>query len=148
MSFRFMSAAEIAFLPVPNAFAQPPSPPQAPSPSAPNPAAKASPTPTPTTEDLVNSLNAADLQAAITLLKGNFTNPDAITEAELNRATLEGLLVRLNHGLALLPDRAGAPAESPFYSELLEGHIGYLPLGSLTSANLQAMDKKLAEFTG
>jgi hypothetical protein len=148
MSFRFISAAGIALLAVANAFAQSPAPSHAPSPSATKSAAKASPTPTPTTEDLVNSLNAADLQAAITLLKSNFTNPDSITEAELNRATLDGLLVRLNHGLALLPDRTGAPAESPFYSELLEGHIGYLRLGSLTSGNLQAMDKKLAEFTG
>src|ERR1035441_528234 len=101
MSFRFISAAGIAVLAVANAFAQSPAPSHAPSPSATKPAAKASPTPTRRREDLVNSLTAADLQAAITLLKSNFTNPDAITEAELNRATLEGLLVRLNHGLAL-----------------------------------------------
>lgn len=148
MSFRFISTAGIAVLALANALAQSPAPSHAPPPSANKPAPKASPSPAPTTEDLVNSLNPADLQAAINLLKNNFTNPDAITDAELNRATLEGLLVRLNHGLALLPDRPGTPAESAFYSELLEGHIGYLRLGSLTSANLQAMDKKLAEFTG
>ena len=45
-------------------------------------------------EELVNSLSAADLQAAITLLKNNFTNPDAITEMELDRATVEGMLIR------------------------------------------------------
>ena len=39
----------------------------------------------------------------MSLLKGNFTNQDLLTETELNRATLEGLLARLNHGLTLLP---------------------------------------------
>jgi hypothetical protein len=108
------------------------------------------PTPsgTPTTEELINSLNPADLQAAISLLKNNFTNPDAISETQLNRATLEGLLVRLGHGLMILPEKTSASAEppAPFYGELLENHIGYLRLGSLTAANLQATDKKLAEF--
>src|SRR5205823_13621897 len=46
-----------------------------------------SPSAKPTTEQLVNSLSPADLQAAISLLKSNFTNPDAITDTELNRAT-------------------------------------------------------------
>lgn len=108
-----------------------------------------SPTPSrpPSTEELINSLNAADLQAAIALLKNNFTNPESLNETELNRATLQGLLVRLGHGLMLVPDKT-RPAEppAPFYGELLEGHIGYVRLGSLTAANLEAMDKKLAEF--
>src|SRR5205807_8999977 len=37
----------------------------------------------------------------ITLLKANFTNPDAITDTELSRATVEGLLVRLPRGITL-----------------------------------------------
>src|SRR5437867_7789420 len=48
-----------------------------------------SPSATPTTEDLINSLGQVDLQAVITLLKSNFTNPDAITDAELTRATVQ-----------------------------------------------------------
>src|SRR5215831_292526 len=36
-----------------------------------------SPSATPTLEDLVNSLGPTDLQAFITLLKANFTDPDA-----------------------------------------------------------------------
>jgi hypothetical protein len=97
---------------------------------------------------LINSLTPSDLQAAITLLKSNFTKPEAINETQLNRATLQGLIARLGPGLMLLPDKASAPPEppAPFYGELLEEHIGYLRLGALTAANLQAMDKKLAEF--
>ncbi len=113
------------------------SPPAAPSPS---PARK------PTTRQLVDSLSPADLQAVITLLKSNFTNPDAITDTELNRATVEGLMVRLPRGVILLPSKESAPLEAPsaFYNEVLEGHIGYLRLGSLNGANLQAWTRALA----
>jgi hypothetical protein len=109
-----------------------------------------SPLVTPSATDLINSLGAADLQAAITLLKSNFTNPDAITETELNRATVQGLMTRLPNGVKLLPNRESAPTEAPtpLYSEILDGHIGYLRPGSLNSANLQAMDKSLSNFTG
>src|ERR1700756_937728 len=103
---------------VASTFAQSPAPPLSPSahPTA-TPTAKAvTPTPlpagTPTTEELINSLGQSDLQAAITLLKNNFTNPDAIDETELNRATLEGLLARHPRGLMLLPGRENsAPVE-------------------------------------
>src|SRR6266702_4322560 len=109
-----------------------------------------SPLATPTRQELVNSLSQADLQAAITLLKSNFTSPDAITDTELTRATVEGLIIRLPQGVVLLPNKESAPIEapSPFYSEMLGGHIGYLRLGSLNSANLQAMDKSLSNFAG
>jgi hypothetical protein len=107
-----------------------------------------SPSTTPTTEDLVNSLGPADLQAVITLLKSNFTDSDAITDTELNRATVEGLMVRLPRGVMLLPGKENAPAvpASAFYSEVLAGHVGYVRLGSLNSANLQTLDKSLSAF--
>jgi hypothetical protein len=114
-------------------------------PSAPSsPSAAASPT----TEDLVNSLAPADLQAVITLLKTNFTNPDAITDTELNRATVEGLVVRLPRGVMLLPATESASAEAPsvLYSEVIGGHIGYVRVGSFNAANLQALDKSLSNF--
>jgi Peptidase family S41 len=116
------------------------------SPALPSPSQ--SPSAKPTTEQLVNSLSSADLQAVIALLKSNFTNPDAITDTELNRATIQGLMVRLPHGLMLLPNRESAAMEAPIasYSEILDGHIGYLRLGSLNSANLQALDKNLGSF--
>ena len=159
--FRFTWPAGIAIwvLMVANGFAQSPAPSagspvasSAPTPAKPSPTPPSSPSATPTTEELINSLGAADLQAVITLLKNNFTNPDAITETELNRATVEGLTIRLSHGVMLLPpDSRGeaAPRESSsaFYSEILDGHSGYLRPGAFTTANLQAMDKKLGEFS-
>jgi peptidase S41-like protein len=105
---------------------------------------------TPTSGDLINSLGQADLQAAITLLKNNFTNPDVITDTELTRATVQGLIARLPHGIMLLPGKENKPTEasSPFYSEVLGGHIGYVRCGSLNSSNLQAFDKALNNLTG
>jgi hypothetical protein len=99
---------------------------------------------------LIESLQPAELQQVIPLLKNNFVNPGALNDIELNRATLEGLIMRLGHGVVLLPDRAAATTESanPFYSEVLGGHIGYLRAGSLTVPNLQAMDASLKNFAG
>ena len=124
------------------------SPSSAPTPGKASTTPSPSPSVTPTTEALINSLSPADLQTAISLLKNNFTNPDSVNETQLNRATLEGAIARLGHGLILLPDKTSAPAEpsAPFYGELLEGHIGYLRFGSLTPANLQALEKNLADF--
>jgi len=107
-----------------------------------------SPSATPTLEELVDSLSPADLQAFITLLKANFTNPDAITDNELNRATVEGLLVRLPRGITLLAGKESVPGVTPgaFYSELIAGRTGYVRLGTLNNANLQALDKALSGF--
>src|SRR6266699_6076733 len=107
-----------------------------------------SPSASPTTEDVVNSLGPADLQAVITLLKSNFVNPDAITDTELSRATVDGLTARLPRGVMLLPSKENAQALQPsaFYSEIIAGHIAYVRLGSLNSANLQALDKSLGTF--
>ena len=124
-------------------------PPSRPAASA-KPSALASPSPSgsPTTEDLVNSLGPPDLQAVITLLKSNFTNPDEITDTQLNRATVEGLMMRLPRGVMLLPGKENAPAETPavLYNEIIGGHIGYVRVGSLNAANLQALDKSVANF--
>jgi hypothetical protein len=141
-------ASLAAQLPTPRLPAQTPlgTVPQSPSKSPELPAV--SPSTTPTTEDVVNSLGPADLQAVITLLKSNFVNPDAITDAEMNRATVQGLMARLPRGVMLLPSKENAPAVPPsaFYSEIIAGHIAYLRLGSLSSANLQALDKSLSTF--
>ncbi len=84
----------------------------------------------------------------MTLLKNNFTDPEAISDTELNRATVEGLVMRLPRGITLLPakDNAAAVTPSAFYGEIIAGHTGYVRLGSLNSANLQSLDKTLNTF--
>src|SRR4029453_8277768 len=73
---------------------------------------------------------------------------DARTHTHINRATVERLMLRLPRGVILLPSKENAPLEAPseFYGEVLGGQIGYLRLGSLNGANLQAMDKSLGTF--
>jgi len=150
--FQHTALSFISFLLALSALAQTPAP-NVMSPgraaASPKPAAAPSPSASPTTEDLVNSLGPTDLQAVITLLKTNFTNPDAITDTELNRATVEGLIMRLPRGVMLLPAGGATPAEAPtvFYSEIIGGHIGYVRIGSLNAANLQALDKSLSNFS-
>jgi hypothetical protein len=129
-------------------------PAQSPPPTSPTntgPKSPAQPTPSPsgspTVEELVDSLGPADLQAFITLLKANFTNQDAITDTELSRATVEGLLVRLPRGITLSAGKESVPAApAPFYSELIGGRSGYVRLGTLNNANLQSLDKALSGF--
>lgn len=109
----------------------------------------ASPAPSPTTEALINSLDSADLQQAIQLLKTNFINPEALNETELNRALLAGVLERLRRGAMIVPERTPESVDhaSALFGEVLDGHIGYLRLGALNAANLQAMDAQLQTFT-
>lgn len=118
-------------------FAQPAAPPLA------KPAVSPPPS---TSEDSVNSLGEADLQTALSQIKGNFTNPNAINETELNRAALEGLLNRQPCGLMILSGREAALPEIALYGEIFKDSIGYLRFGSLTSANLKLLDRKLTEF--
>src|SRR5881394_2656297 len=144
---RFLLATFVIAVLGANLAAQSPAPTSAPqmgpkSPAQPTP----SPSATPTLEELVNSLGPADLQAFITLLKANFTDPDAITDTELSRATVEGLLVRLPRGITLLAAKENSAPLTPgvFYTELIAGRIGYVRLGALNNANLQALDKALS----
>ncbi len=152
-TLRFPGALAVFFLGIVSSaemLAQPPRPSPARLPTPTKSSATPSPSPpsTPTKEELINELTPADLQSAIGFFKNNFANPGALSEVELNRALVEGLMTRHNRGAMLLPAGASASGSppSPFYSEILEGHIGYLRLGTLNSANLQELDKALPQF--
>ena len=95
-------------------------------------------------------MGPADLQQAIQLLKNNYIDPAALNDTGLNRAMLFGVLTRLGNGAELLPEHAAEPSEaaSPFFAEILDGHIGYLRFGALTAANLQTLDAALQNYRG
>ncbi len=111
-----------------------------------------SPTPKPVAsagmKTLIDSLAPAEIDETIRVLKSNFIDPNALKDQEINRATLEGLLARLHGGAILLPNKDGGTTEVPaqFYSEVLNNHIGYVRIGSLTADNLRELDKALASF--
>ena len=137
-----LTIAAVGFTTAAESRAQSPSPTAAPTAA---PVATPPPAAPPTAESLINGMGSADLNQAIQALKSNYINPDALTETELDRATLAGLLARLGRGVMLLPQQAPTSSDTttPFFNEILAGHIAYLRVGSLTAANLQAFDASL-----
>src|SRR6266550_2528545 len=127
-------------------------PAQPPAKASPSPAPASSATPgpstTPTTRALIDSMDSTDLKEAIQLLKNNYIKPETLNETELSRAAFEGVLTRLGRGVILLPNASADSAEAatPFYSEILDGHVGYLRLGVLNKANLDSLDTNLQNF--
>ncbi|MDB6154170.1 MAG: Peptidase [Chthoniobacteraceae bacterium] len=99
--------------------------------------------------DSVDSLSDADLARILPLLKENYIGAEKITEKEIARSTVQGLIDRLGGGTAILQAPASnAPAEpSPFRSELVDERTGYLRIGSLTPANLSELDTALQNFS-
>ncbi len=93
-------------------------------------------------------MDSADLKEAIQLLKSNYIKPETLNDTELSRAAFEGILARLGRGVILLSNSSADTSEaaSPFYSEVLEGHIAYLRLGALNRPNLEALDASLQTF--
>src|SRR6185369_10884736 len=128
--------------------AQSPTKPSGPS-STPVSPSSPSPSNSPATKSVVDSTDPGDLKEALQLLKKNYINPESLDEAELSRATFEGVLTRLGPGVVLLPNPGVEPTPPPtsFYGELLDGHIGYFRLGDLTAQNLEALDTNLRTFS-
>ncbi len=95
---------------------------------------------------LVDALAPAEIEETVRALKSNFVDPNALKDQEINRATLQGLLARLGGGVVLLPGKDAAQTSTPFYSDVLANHIGYVRIGSLTRENIAELDKALANF--
>lgn len=93
----------------------------------------------------VDALSDADVKAFIGLLRDNYVKPDALSESELSRATIQGMIERLAPGASLRPAAADGKSEtSPFKAEVVS-NASYLRLGSLTAENLAALDAALTE---
>ena len=87
------------------------------------------------------------MEETIRTLKSNFVDPTALKDQEIDRATLQGLLTRLHGGVMLLPGKTtNTETTAPFYSEVLENHIGYVRIGSLSPDNLGALDKAMSDL--
>ena len=133
--------------PAPAASPPPPAPPvSTPAPVAPQGNGQAA---------LVDSLNPGELQEAVNLLRANYVRPDQVDDRAISRATLDGLLDRLNLGAMLLPKPGNnstptAPAAEPlpdaFAAETIDERTGYVRLGALTRDHLGDLDKALKEF--
>jgi peptidase S41-like protein len=106
-------------------------------------------TPSPSPSSILETLDAADLQQAIPIIRDHYLNPAALNETELQRAALGGVLEHLGGGVELLPAHGGpAVAPPPFYREIIGGHVGYLRPGDLSRAQLEELDTTLRGFAG
>lgn len=107
------------------------------------------PTSTPTPASELEALTPADLERVLPLLRQHYVNPAALSETELQRATLAGILDHFGRRIRLLPARTGpVPAPAPFYREIIDGHIGYLRPGDLSRPQLLELDTTLRGFGG
>jgi len=113
------------------------------------PEAAAQPAPGPTTRMAVDGMSEAELDQVIQLLKENFITPAALSESEMRRATVQGLLDRIAPGAAILqaPAADDRNAPSPFRAEILDNRIGYVRLGAITPGNVGELDAALQKFT-
>jgi hypothetical protein len=124
-----------------------PVPTATPAPSA-TPSATPVPTPTPTLSEIVNALSDADVDEVLKTLKANYVDPSALTDAQVNRAALQGLATRLAPGVLLLASGSSAQEEaSPFRAEILDGRIGYMRPGAMNKDALGELDAALKNFT-
>ena len=84
----------------------------------------------------VDALSADDVKKALSALRSDYVSP--ISEEQMNRATLRGLLDALSPSVTL-SGSAEKTAEVPaFYSETYENRVGYLRLGDLSKNAAQA----------
>jgi hypothetical protein len=99
------------------------------------------------TRAAVDALNDAELDQVIGLLKENYIHPDALSESEIKRASVQGILDRIAPGASLVAaPAAGGPGPSPFRSEILDDRIGYARLGATTDNNVAELDAALQKF--
>jgi C-terminal processing protease CtpA/Prc len=94
----------------------------------------------------VDTLSQDDVSKAISAIKDNYVRKNSLTDAELQRATLQGLLDRLASAVALTSTES-TPPPAPFYSELYNTKTGYLRIGALSQPNLDQAKQTLSSWT-
>jgi len=97
-----------------------------------------------TLREAVDALSEADLKEFLNVLREHHIGASKLTETELSRARVQGLLERLAPGASLLPSAPPTSAEeSPFRFEVVDSRVGYLRLGGLSAAHLAELDTAL-----
>ena len=94
----------------------------------------------------IDALPPDDVQEALQLLKNNYVRPDTLSDNDLARATLQGVIERLGTSAALISANSQNAKPSPFYSEIFNETTGYLRLGALTKNTIGELDEALKNF--
>lgn len=96
----------------------------------------------------VDSISQNAIQSAFRVLRKDYIRPDELTLDQLNRATLQGMLERLDFGASLvkeLPSDA-AKAQPRVKAEMLTARIAYLKPMSVVQEEVAEMEKALNDF--
>lgn len=97
-----------------------------------------------TLREAVDALPEADLKEFLKVLREHYIGGAKLTETEISRATVQGVLERIAPGASLAAPAAQTPDEqSPFRSEILDNKTGYLRLGALSPDHLGELDAAL-----
>jgi len=100
------------------------------------------------TRDLVNRLNQSGLQQVIEQLRSNYVDANALTNQEINEATVVGLISKLGPGATIetKAESEKASPNRPFKTDLIQKQFGYVRLGSLAAGNLAQLDDALTNL--
>lgn len=113
-------------------------------PAPPAPAPTPSPTPV---QNVIDVLSDAQLDQAIQSLRTNFLDSSRTSDRDLRRATLEGLIKRLQPGVSVMEETSAKPEPAPaFLAEILDARIGYVRPGEMSQETLPQLDAALANF--
>jgi hypothetical protein len=115
------------------------------------PAPQASPEPSApplSRRQLLDGLSEEDVEKAIAAVKKSFLDAGAASDAALRRSALEGLMVRFDPGVEIVPggQAAAAPEPHSFLAEILDAHIGYIRLGAIDAAAMAQFESTLKSF--
>ena len=98
--------------------------------------------------DRLEALDATQIKTATDTIRANHAEAASLDETGMARATLRGLLDGLYPGAELVGEETRKTADAPFRAEILDDHVGYLRLGSLSTENLAQLDAALKDFAG
>ena len=91
----------------------------------------------------VDSLNQGQMQEIFHQLQSKSLTAPRLTDEELNRAAIQGLLQRLGTGASLLPIETTPPPARKLISELFNTNIAYLRPASFTVEEIPRLDVSL-----
>jgi len=106
------------------------------------------PAPTPTQRELIDKLDRSQVDRAIATVRSNSLGNAALTDDDLQRALLEGLIRRLSPGAQLVSGTAASQKGEvfPFLAEILDARVGYVRVGHMTAETLPQLDSTLGKF--
>ncbi|MBL9114688.1 MAG: hypothetical protein JNJ83_06735 [Verrucomicrobiaceae bacterium] len=96
----------------------------------------------------VDSISQNAIQSAFRVLRKDYIRPDELTLDQLNRATLQGMLERLDFGASLVKELStdAAKAKPRVKSEMLTARIAYLKPMTVVQEEVAEMEAALNDF--